>query len=179
MAEIHSPEQVKVMFGLLYPDLGWLSELERALSERWGVIDLKTEPVEFAYTNYYSEEMGQELMRSWLTMRELVSPEILADIKVQTNAMEKEWSQNGKRVVNIDPGYLALSKLVLASAKNFSHRIYLSSGIYAEVTLIYREKSYRPLPWTYADYKDAIPTFNQWRNALAKRLRARTSLEQT
>jgi hypothetical protein len=84
----------------------------------------------------------------------------LAQIKVQTNLLETEQSAGGNRLVNIDPGYLLAERLVLASGKNYAHRIYLSSGIYADLTLVYRDRDYRPLAWTYPDY--AEPKVRNW-----------------
>ncbi|HOK40243.1 MAG TPA: DUF4416 family protein, partial [bacterium] len=56
------------------------------------------------------------------------------------------------RQVNIDPGYINLAKLVLVSTKDYSHRIYLSNGIYAEATLFFRHNQFETFPYTYPDY---------------------------
>jgi hypothetical protein len=42
---------------------------------------------------------------------------------------------------------------VLATTKDGSHRIPLRDGIYAEVTLVFERGDFRPLPWTYPDYR--------------------------
>jgi hypothetical protein len=78
----------------------------------------------------------------------------LAQIKVRTNQIEQHYGRDGKRSVNIDPGYLLQERFVLASGKNYSHRIYLSEGIYADLTLIYHQGRFQQLPWTYPDYAD-------------------------
>jgi hypothetical protein len=59
------------------------------------------------------------------------------------------------RPLNLDPGYLTLGKLLLASTKDFAHRIYLGRGIYAEVTLQYKHGAWRHHEYTFADYRRA------------------------
>jgi hypothetical protein len=106
----------------------------------------------FDYTDYYEPEMGRGLFRRVIAFKQLIAQDQLADIKLQTNAVEFRYSRKGKRRVNIDPGYLLRERFVLATGKNYSHRIYVGQGIYADLTLIYREGRYRPLDWTYPDY---------------------------
>lgn len=171
MAHIRQPEQVKILFGLLYPDLEWLSRIEEAIESHWGRIDMRSEPFDFHYTHYYADEMGERLMRSWCTVKNLASPADLADWKVLSNQLEEKWSREENRIVNIDPGYICLSKLILASAKDFAQRIYLGRGIYAEITLSFTGGTFIPMPWTYPDYRDAIPMFNQWRETLKNQQR--------
>ena len=98
--------------------------------------------------------MGAHLVRRMLAFKNLIRQNELPAIKLSTNRLEKEYSENGKRRVNLDPGYLLLERLVLASGKNFSHRIYLGEGIYADLTLIYQHGAFEKLPWTYPDYAD-------------------------
>jgi hypothetical protein len=95
------------------------------------------------------------------------------DIKLQTNELEKRYVQEGKRRVNIDPGYIALERLVLATGKNYTHRIYLSKGIYADLTLVFHQGSFQSLAWTYRDYADlvVIGTFNEIRERYKNQLR--------
>ncbi len=171
MAHIREPEQVKILFGLLYPDLQWLKRIEETIERSWGRLDLRSDPFEFHYTNYYAREMGESLLRSWCTVERLASPADLADWKVLTNELEQTWSSEGNRMVNIDPGYICLSKLILASAKDFAQRIYIGKGVYAEITLSYTGGTFVAMPWTYPDYRDAIPMFNQWRETLKQQQR--------
>jgi hypothetical protein len=111
--------------------------------------------------------MGQPLVRRFASFEGLIPQEDLAQIKVQTNLLETEQSAGGNRRVNIDPGYLLAERLVLASAKNYAHRIYLRSGIYADLTLIYRDRDYQPLAWTYPDY--AEPKVRNWLRGLRQK----------
>jgi hypothetical protein len=148
------PKPAKLVAGLLFRDSDRQRQAWRKLSEHFGTIDLITEPAPFTYTNYYNREMGPGIMRQLGSFLDLVDPEKLPDIKLLTNALERELSAEGERRVNIDPGLLSEERLVLATGKNYTHRIYLRDGIYADLTLIYQKGTYRPLPWTYPDYQD-------------------------
>lgn len=104
------------------------------------------------YSGYYEDELGAPVRRTFLFFNDKTIPETLADIKLLTNDIERQLAQGGKRSINLDPGYITLSKVVLASTKNYSHRIYIGKGIHAEVTLIYRDGKYRPHIFTYPDF---------------------------
>ena len=153
MGKILKPLKVKLFAGLIANSGSIISAAEKLLAKEFGAIDLESPVIPFAFTDYYSEEMGQNLLRKWVSFEKLSQPEDLSRIKVKTNSIEDKFSSGNKRAVNIDPGYVSLSKVVLASTKDFSHRIYLSKGIYAEITLIYKQKEFISLPWTYPDYK--------------------------
>lgn len=109
------------------------------------------------FTDYYRLEMGCGLRKKIYFLDGLIMPDELVALKLRAFEIENRSKSCGKRTVNIDPGYVDTPKVVLASFKNFSHRIYLRDGVYAEVTLLYSKehKSYTSLPWTYPDYKDA------------------------
>jgi hypothetical protein len=125
------------------------------LEDLFGPIDLVSRWLPFDYTDYYTREMGAPLYRRMAAFKRLIEQEQLPDIKHLTNAIEADHISQSGRSVNIDPGYLLLERLVLATGKNFSHRIYLRRGIYADLTLIYRQGRFESLPWTYPDYADA------------------------
>ncbi len=107
--------------------------------------------------------MGSELKRYWCATENLTDIGKLSDIKLTAINLEQRYKYNENRSINIDPGFLTLSNFVLATTKNYSHRIYLKDGIFAEVTLIFRHKSYQPLEWTYPDYRNNIQFFNDLR----------------
>ena len=131
--------------------------LVNAAVEALGGADLVSEKMPFDKTDYYKEEMGDGLIRFWLSLNGLGDPEELPHLKLRTNELEREYSEGSRRKMNLDPGYITESNLVLASTKAYNHRIYLKEGIYAEVTLIYRKKTgYEPLPWTYPDYRTRL-----------------------
>jgi hypothetical protein len=98
--------------------------------------------------------MGAPLFRRMLTFPDLIAQERLPEIKAFSNGIESSFAEGGRRRVNIDPGYLLLERFVLASGKNFTHRIYIGRGIYADLTLIYTRGRFQTLPWTYPDYAD-------------------------
>ena len=135
-----------------------LQHAAQRLQVRLGSIDIYSEIFPFTHTEYYHSEMGSNLKRVFVAFSRLVRCEQLPEVKILTNGLEEnlalEVAGQLRRRINIDPGYLEASKLVLASTKNFSHRIYLKRGIYAEVTLQYRHNSFEALPWTYPDYQD-------------------------
>jgi hypothetical protein len=152
MGTAHSPYPVKLVASLLTGRLVALEGAKEALVQHLGPIDWESELLQFDHTDYYTAEMGTGLVRQIATFAQLVTPAALPAIKVQTNDIERALAEEGKRVVNIDPGYLSLAKLVLASTKDHAHRVYLDQGIYAEVTLSYQSGRFRPWAWTYPDY---------------------------
>jgi hypothetical protein len=168
------PEPVRLIVGLLAADRDLLDQAALRLSQAFGPIDERSEPVPFDHTTYYARELGEHAWRQFLTFAELVDPGELARIKTQTNQMEQEFAAQGGRLVNLDPGYISLTKLVLASTKNHWHRIYLRQGIYAEVTLPYRNGAFRPQEWTYPDYRvpEHLRFFTAARERYRRQLRA-------
>jgi hypothetical protein len=147
---------VKLICGVLYRKTVDLNRLDEELISLLGPIDLKSEPFPFDFTDYYENEMGENLSKQFYAFEKLILPDSLADIKNATICMEKDFSLENRRTVNIDPGYIEESKLVLASTKNFSHRIYLKDGIWAEVTLRYERGDFIAHPWTYSDYAQPL-----------------------
>jgi len=148
---------------------GALEELEGAFGPR----DWTSPLLAFDRTRYYEREMGGPLLRKFCAFERFMPPEELVESKLQTNRLELRMSEDGLRTVNIDPGYICLERLVLATGKNYTHRIYLSHGIYADLTLVFHRQSFRPLAWTYPDYADegAVQVFNRLRERYKARLR--------
>ncbi|MEJ5299446.1 MAG: DUF4416 family protein [Thermodesulforhabdaceae bacterium] len=148
------PLPSKLFVGLLFSDLQKAHEAVKKLCDRFGSLDLATCPRIFTESNYYEREMGQPIFRMFLSFQHLVDPQEIVEIKLFTNDLELSLARDGHRVVNIDPGLLSEERLILATGKNYTHRIYLRNGIYADLTLIYRRGAYQPLEWTYPDYKN-------------------------
>jgi hypothetical protein len=157
MADISSSKPVKLFVGILSSDNTLLEEVEYLLAKRLGKVDIKSEIFPFDFTDYYKKEMGTNISRQFLCFKELINPEELSDIKIWTNELENEIKCNRKsdvaRPINLDPGYLTHCNLILASAKDYYHRIHLQNGIYAEVTLFYQHEVFKNLPWTYPDFQ--------------------------
>ena len=148
---------MKLICGFIFSGPEVIQQAVQRLQVQLGPIDVQSEIFLFSHTEYYRKEMGEGLGRMFVAFSRLIRRERLAEMKLLTNGLEENLSQEIKslkrRRINIDPGYLEASKLVLASTKNFSHRIYLGRGIYAEVTLQYRQNRFQALPWTYPDYQ--------------------------
>jgi len=166
MSKPRPAHAVKLFMSTIYADDDVVKSFLEILSEHYGDIDFISDRMSFHYTDYYNEEMGSCLVRRVVFFDRLIRPESLPDVKVLTNDVESKFTVNGKRRVNIDPGYISDAHLILATGKGYTHRPYLRDGIYADLTLIYKEKSFHPLAWTYPDYaeKHAIKMFNRMRS---------------
>ncbi len=156
MSRIHLPDPVKVIASIFSSERDILAETIRRLSEEFGDIDYIGELLPFDYTDYYTEEMGGSLVRRFISFDNLMDPGDLSRVKLFTNGIEEEFAREGKRNVNIDPGYISEAHLILATGKKYGHRPYIGDGIYADVTLIYRERTFQSLEWTYPDYAGTI-----------------------
>jgi len=157
MGEIHKPNPVLLIVATISRYKEALSWTESRAVEQFGPLYLKSEAFDFTETDYYASTMGSGLKKQFLTFERLIDPGELASVKCRTNDWEAEYAALGRheesRPLNLDPGYLTLAKLVLASTKDHAHRIYLGEGIYAELTLQFRGGTWQPCPWTYPDYR--------------------------
>jgi hypothetical protein len=137
-----------------------LEAVSQSLVDLYGVIDLLSPWYTFDYTEYYHAEMGGPLHRRVMAFKDLVEQDQLAGIKHATNEVEQRYAVDGRRRVNIDPGILLYERFVLATGKNYAHRIYIGQQIYADLTLVFQQGGYQVLPWTYPDYaSDEIRAF--------------------
>ncbi len=148
---------MKLFVGLLSGDMDLFRRARQLLTRQYGPTDAESELWPFDQTDYYADEMGPDLQRWFLSFERSISPDELAEIKRATNTLEATIADQClaveiPRPVNLDPGYIDLTKLVLATTKDRGHRIYLRRGIYAEVTLQYERGGWQTLPWTYPDY---------------------------
>ena len=156
------PRPAKLVVSIFMRDKDLFPEAVRGFSESFGSIDMVSRWLPFDQTDYYTPEMGAPLFRRLISFDELIRQDALADVKLFANNFEDQFSSDGKRLVNIDPGYLVAERFVLATGKNYTHRIYLRDGIYADLSLIYHKGRFRPLAWTYPDYAgEAMITFLQ------------------
>ncbi|OGW40884.1 MAG: hypothetical protein A2Y97_14280 [Nitrospirae bacterium RBG_13_39_12] len=170
MGRVRPCDPSLLFVGTLYSDEGILNKSKNILEQNFGDILLSSQPASWQYSDYYKDEIGWPLFRQFIFFKTLIDPGFLADIKLKTNTIEDELSSDGKRRINLDPGYLTLFNIVLASTKNYVHRIYLGKGIYAEVTLIFKDGTYNPHLFTYRDYQDktCIDIFMNARELLKK-----------
>lgn len=166
MGNIRPADNVKLIVGLISNDVklieNTVNRLEKELNSD---IDFESDVTDFIHTEYYNEEMGTGLKRKFVTFKRTIPLENIEKTKLISNKIEKDCSSDNRRRINIDPGYLDLSKLVLFSTKDYTHRIHIGSNIFAEVTLYYKDDSFNPWPWTYPDYrtKEYISMFNSIR----------------
>lgn len=144
----------------------------------WGPIVIESPHFDFKFTSYYDRSMGLDLRKVLWLFDSWRDPSELAEWKRTTNAWEEEHLASVElpesRPLNLDPGYLTEAKLVLATTKDRDHRIYLSKGIFAEVTLAYRNGQWTKNPWTYPDYQSEgyLKFFTQCRQHLRDRARS-------
>jgi len=166
MGKAKKPRRVKLIIGMLAKNKKLFDISEEFFIKRFGAIDYKSPALSFDYTDYYKKEMGCPLKRRFISFKKSIPPEEITEIKLFTNSIEEKLSVNKKRRVNIDPGYISDSKLILATTKDYFHRIYLNKGVYAEVTLYWRKDSFQPFEWTYPDYrtKEYLDILNAIRN---------------
>ena len=149
-----SIKPVKLIIGLLYSNnfLEYESFIHLVINI-FGKIDKFSPSFSFNYTNYYEKELGNKINRKFLSFEALISPEKLSEIKIITNKLEQKYSKEHKRTINIDPGYLDLDKLILASAKYGRQKIYIGNGIYADPVLEYYKKNFNFFNWSFPDFK--------------------------
>jgi hypothetical protein len=172
------PDPVKLIASLFSTDGGLIERVIVHLERTYGPADWISPEILFDRTRYYAKEMGWPLYRRFIAFSQLIPPQHLVDVKLCTNQVEQEYLQQGNRQINVDPGYVAAERLILATGKNYVHRVYLDRGIYADLTLVYKRRSYRPLEWTYPDYADpqTIAYFNEVRDRYMAQLRDARSL---
>jgi len=161
---IHPP--VKLIAGITFSKEVDLKKLGQLLEKEFSAIERKSDVYDFsAFTDYYLKEMGENLLKQFWVFARLIDPVELPKIKISSNKFEQLFLSGKKRTVNIDPGYISEAKLILATTKNYSHRIYLSEGIFGDIHLQYTSRTFQAQPWTYPDYQQekVIDFFNSVR----------------
>ena len=150
----------KLICGLIYRDAAVRDEALQRLQAEFGAVEDRSPEYPFTFTDYYRAEMGDGLIRQFVSFRGWLDPAALADAKRATNRIEREFAEKSGetflRRVNLDPGYITAAKFVLATTKDFSHRVYLRDGIHAEVTLQFGSAGPRVQPWTYPDFASGV-----------------------
>ncbi len=177
MGEIKIPFNKKYFCGILINREYNEKDLFEQLKNIFGDIEDISGSVDFSkYSRYYDKEMGAGLKRFFVFFKNLFPADMIAGFKLKSNALEKKlfrFNGDSGRKVNIDPGYIDLSKMVVASTKDATYRVYLHSGIYAQPMLRYYKESFIPFEWTYPDYKDTffIEFFNQMRDKYKRQIK--------
>jgi len=157
MSPVPQPPRVKLIAAMMAANEGLIEDALSVLSQTYGAVELKGSVFPFKYSDYYAAEMGEGLVKVFCSFTGLSEPGGIAAKKLEAMECERRFAAEGTgaRRVNVDPGYVDGAKLVLATAKNAGHRVYVGSGVYAEIELIYRCGAFNPLEWTYADYREA------------------------
>ena len=169
MSRRNVPAPAILLFSVIYRAEEDFERALRSITDRIGEVACISDPFPFDRTEYYRREMGAPLFRRFVTANDPVMRDELPAVKGWAETIENELSVGGKRTVNIDPGLLADENVVLATGKNYSHRIYLRDGVFADLTLVFEKGEYRPLPWTYPDY--ASPEIRTFLGGLRSRYR--------
>ncbi len=153
MGKIKPYPPVKLIAAITISDVSLWQNVHTLLESHFSPIDTAIDWYDFTYTEYYREGMGENLKKRMVSFRDLIPAEELPEIKIASNQMEEQFARGGKRRVNIDPGYICQAKLILATTKDFIHRIYLGKGIFGDLHLRLHRGKYEPLQWTYPDYQ--------------------------
>lgn len=169
MGKIRTPAKVKLIVGFLGRDLEILKLSREILKARFGPEEEVLAPIPFTWTHYYAAELGATPWRTFVSYEPWVDREFLVGAKLATNALEEELASDGLRRVNLDPGYLTLGQLFLASTKDQRWRVYIRDGIFVEPTLYFQDGAFHPFPWTYRDYQspDYLAYMTRARSKLA------------
>lgn len=164
---VRLPQNVVLFNAVMYnPD--YVVDPLPVLEEVFGEVFCKTDIFPFDHTDYYIKEFGTGLQKFFVAHRVKFLPDRIVEMKLRAVELEDRFKIEGKRRLNVDPGYVAIEKIVAASTKNFTHRIYLGKGIYADLQLSRRGQRYEPHPWTFYDYKrcDVLEFFDKVRKSL-------------
>ncbi len=179
MWKLNKPKPAKLIVGILAANQDALICAAAQLIQNFGPTDFSSDIWPFDQTEYYNDQTGDHIIRQFISFQKLIRPADLAKIKLKTNKIEKILAKKLKlplpRPVNLDPGIIEPAKLVLASTKNFSHRIYIGKKIYAEVTLIYDKKQWKPFEYTFPDYRQQcyFDYFDKVRTRLLEQLKSK------
>lgn len=173
MSTIKSPAPVALLVAALYAPVWTDARVAELIFENFGQPLLPERAFDFTFSKYYEEEMGRNLRKAFYLLDRLIDPSELPEWKLHAMALEERYASGRKRTINLDPGYLDAPKLVLATAKNFAHRIYLGRGVYADVQLYVKNGKFQTNPWTYPDYQVSahLQFFEQGRKLYMEKIR--------
>lgn len=173
MAKPRKPEKALLLTGVIYSNEKALDEVKKMLIKKFGKIWIESEPYDFTkFTQYYEPEMGKRLFKKNIVFKKFFTINKLPDIKLYTNKLEDKFSKKNGRIINLDPGYMTITKLILASVKDRKHKVYLDKGIYADLTYVFLKESCIIFRHTFPDFKTerVQKFFLEVRNKLKERL---------
>jgi len=165
MSKVRSQEPAIVFFAILFKEGFDIEFIKKKLLKKFGPILYLSSASVFSYTNYYNKEMGSNIFRIFIFFKNKVKKNSLVKLKKYSDSLELKYEIDGKRCVNIDPGLYSKENVILATNKGYTHRVYIDKGVFADLTLYYKDNSYTSLAWTFLEYKDlkTIAMFNKLR----------------
>jgi hypothetical protein len=169
MARIQKPPPGRLVVSIIYSSMDALADGVKALEKRFGRVQYETLEIPCSEADEYSEEMGTDLLRRFYSFDSSVPRDSLPSLKAACYKIEPKFSDTVDgyhfRTINIDPGILTPSALVMASHKEFNHRIYLRDGVWGEMALMYAHSKFCRLPWTNPDFccDEAVDFFERVR----------------
>lgn len=146
-------ELAKPIVAVLASDVDLLNDAIAQLEKHFGPCDFKGGWHLFTHSNYYEGEMGKDLNRCILSFEKLVPAHEANAFKAWTSKVEEGFSSEGRRKVNIDPGYVDNLKMVLVSGKCGGHKICTAPGVFVDYLLWYN-KGWQPFPWSFPDFRE-------------------------
>ena len=152
MSKLRQPPPVLLFITFIFCESSPMNNCIKILEDKYGKLAFNSRDLEFSHSDYYKKEMGDGLKRKVTGFQNLIERDRLVEIKNFTSSLEEKFSADGRRTINIDPGYISEEHLILATGKGFYHRPYLGKGVYADLTLVYQQNRFRALEWTYPDY---------------------------
>lgn len=175
MSKLKEPPPARFFTGLIFSPNANIKKCLERLTNEFGKILFESNSFNFKETDYYENEMGNGLKRKFIVFKDLINRAEIIERKIVANQIEEEFSVYKKRLINIDPGYIAPEHLLLSTGKGYAHRAYLGKGVYAELTLVFEKTGIRTLEWTYPDYKfkDIQDMFLKIRKNYLKELKER------
>jgi len=158
MARIQKPPPGQLIVSIIYSHIDAVVDALRLLEKQFGRVRCETVDIQYTNTDRYEEEMGSNLVRRLFSFEKLVERDSLPEIKSVCQEIERQLGdQVGDfvfRAANLDPGVLTPDNLVMASNREYNHRIYLADGVFAEIQLIWAHGQFTRLPWTNHDFCD-------------------------
>ncbi len=171
MRRISKIEPVKPFLGILYHEKSALDEALQRIGNELNPVERLSDSFSFHETDYYEDEMGLDLLRTFAVLQNVIDPSEIKQYKRYCFDLESELARDGKRPINLDPGYINYYHLVLTSVKTLPHKIYLGDGVFAEIEMIYKNKQFQPMDWAYADYRKYTGVFLQFRKRYVEQMR--------
>jgi len=152
---------MNLIIGIMYADDGLFDKVKESLISLYGPIKIETEPYDFTqFTKYYEKEMGSKILKKFFIFEKKIEKKDLVEIKQEITLIEKKYSVDDKRQINLDPGFISNEELTLASfKKGTNYKENLGSGVYAHKVL-----EFKPLKtfWhTFPDYKKFKDKFSE------------------